>query len=111
MSDASLGALEELIILVLLSHGKTYGVEVAREYESSFGASISLPAIHVVLKRLEKKGFVKSFFGEPTAERGGRRKRYYEATNLGYELARELQDNRAKIWKKIPSPDFKFVHA
>ena len=110
MNDYSLGALEELILLVLLSEGKTYGVEVAKQYENHFNQSISLPAIHVVLKRLEKKGFVKSAFGEPTAERGGKRKRYYQATDLGYKLALELQTNRNKIWQTIPNMKLEYSH-
>jgi PadR family transcriptional regulator, regulatory protein PadR len=111
MSDHSLGVLEELILLILLSEGKTYGVEVAKAYESNYNTSISLPAIHVVLKRLEKKGFVKSAFGEPTTERGGRRKRYYEATHLGFQLARDLHESRSKVWTRIPSTSLKIVHA
>ncbi len=109
MNDYSLGALEELILLVLLSQGKTYGVEIAKQYEHHFNQSISLPAIHVVLKRLEKKGFVKSEFGEPTAERGGRRKRNYEATDLGYKLAVKLQENRNRIWSTIPKMEVKYA--
>jgi DNA-binding PadR family transcriptional regulator len=102
MNDYSLGTLEELILLVLLSEGKTYGVGVAKQYEFHFDQSISLPAIHVVLNRLEKKGFVKSSFGAPTPERGGRRKRIYEATDMGYHVARNIQEHRDRIWRMIP---------
>ncbi len=109
MGDYSLGALEELILLILLSEGKTYGVEIAKHYEHHFDQTISLPAIHVVLKRLEKKGFVKSGFGEPTAERGGRRKRMYEATDLGYKLASQLRSNREKVWELIPKSQLEYV--
>lgn len=104
--NLQLGVLEEIILLILLANENTYGVEIAKEYESQFNQSISLPAIHVVLKRLEKKSLVKSRMGEPTAERGGRRKRIYLATKEGYRIAYKLQEKRNNLWKVIP--DFSF---
>lgn len=104
--NLQLGVLEEIILLILLANENTYGVEIAKEYESQFSQSISLPAIHVVLKRLEKKNLVKSRMGEPTAERGGRRKRIYQATKEGYRIAYNLHEKRNNLWKVIP--DFSF---
>lgn len=101
-----LGTLEEMVLIILLMKTETYGVDIAKEYHDQLGQSISLPAIHVVLKRLEKKGLVKSAMGEPTAERGGRRKRIYQATNQGYEVAYTLQERRTKMWKVVPKLNF-----
>jgi len=98
-----LGKLEEIVLLILLMKEENYGVGIAKEYEANFNQSITLPTIHVVLKRLDEKGLVKSKMGEPTAERGGRRKRIYSATNNGYHLAKELQEKRSKIWSMIPN--------
>lgn len=102
-----LGTLEELILILLLAKEETYGVAIAKEYENQLGQTISLPAIHVVLKRLEKKGFVNSRMGEPTNERGGKRKRLYKATSKGYEVAEAIQLKRAAIWKSIPRLSFR----
>lgn len=101
-----LGTLEEMILIILLMKEETYGVEIAKEYKSQLDHSISIPAIHVVLKRLEKKGFVSSRLGEPTQERGGKSKRLYKATNRGYETAHAIQQKRSKIWKTIPKFGF-----
>lgn len=101
-----LGTLEEMILIILLMKEETYGVEIAKEYKSQLEQSISIPAIHVVLKRLEKKGFVTSRMGEPTQERGGKRKRLYKGTSKGYEIAHELQVKRSEIWKTIPRLNF-----
>ena len=101
--NLQLGVLEEMILIILLMKDETYGVDIAKEYESHLGQSISLPAIHVVLKRLEKKDLVQSKMGEPTAERGGRRKRLYQATNKGYEAAKNLQQKRNDMWSNVPS--------
>ncbi|MGB3465478.1 MAG: PadR family transcriptional regulator [Cyclobacteriaceae bacterium] len=104
--NLQLGVLEEIILLILLTKENTYGVEIAKEYEKQFDQNISLPAIHVVLKRLEKKSLVSSHMGEPTAERGGRRKRIYQATKEGYRVASNLQEKRNNLWKIIPNLNF-----
>lgn len=104
--NLQLGTLEEMILIILLMKEETYGVEIAKEYKHQLNQSISLPAIHVVLKRLEKKGFVTSRKGEPTPERGGKGKRYYKATQQGYHAAHELQQKRSDIWQTIPKLNF-----
>ena len=100
--NLQLGVLEEIVLLILLTNKSTHAVEIAKEYENQFEQSISLPAIHMVLKRLEQKDLVRSYMGEPTAERGGRRKRIYEASQEGYKIASNLQEKRNNLWKMIP---------
>ena len=100
--NLQLGVLEEMVLLILMANKTTYAVEIAKEYENQFNQPISLPAIHMVLKRLEQKDLVRSYMGEPTAERGGRRKRIYEASKAGYMIAANLQEKRNNLWKLIP---------
>ncbi len=107
--NLQLGVLEEIILLILLSQENTYGVEIAKAYEEQFDQTLSLPSIHVVLKRLEKKGLVKSEMGEPTSERGGRRKRMYKATQEGFRITHDLKDKRNNLWKTIPGFNFQSI--
>ncbi len=107
--NLQLGTLEEMILIILLMKEETYGVEIAKEYELQVKQSISLPAIHVVLKRLEKKGLVESKLGKPTAERGGKSKRFYKATNQGYQVTKAMQERRTDIWKMIPKMNMFFL--
>jgi DNA-binding PadR family transcriptional regulator len=44
--------------------------------------------LYPTLDRLERKGFVRSFLGEATPERGGRAKRYYVLQPKGLEAIR-----------------------
>ncbi|WP_339786547.1 MAG: PadR family transcriptional regulator [Imperialibacter sp.] len=104
--NLQLGVLEEMILILLLMKQETYGVDIAQEYEKQLGQSISLPAIHVVLKRLESKGLVSSYMGEATAERGGRSKRMYKASSKGFQVAKSLQDNRTRMWGLVPKLNF-----
>ena len=104
----TLGSLEEIVLMILLKYERCSGVDIAKYHDEALEKSISLPAIHVVLKRMEKKGWVESEFGEPTAERGGRRQRLYWATSTGRAVVKEIHEAKAKLWDSI-SPAFKYV--
>lgn len=102
-----LGNLEETVLLIVLYLDEVYGVSVAEEYKKQTGHGISIPAIHTVLRRLEDKGLLKSGMGESSPERGGRRKRLYEATAHGLNIIREIKNERMRLWSKIPVLKFK----
>ncbi len=103
----NIGTLEETVLLLVIIHqGNAYGVSIAEAYMEHTGKKISIPAIHTVLKRLEKKGFLKSSMSGATAERGGRRKRLFEITQIGYKALQKLQDSRAKLWSQAPKLSF-----
>lgn len=73
-----LGEFEQLVLLALLRLGPdAYGATVALEIEEHTARTVSISAVHTTLDRLEEKGFIRSRLGEPTAERGGKRKRHY----------------------------------
>lgn len=61
-----------MILALLRLAGPAYGVTVRREIEAWTGREVSIGAIYATLDRLEMKGYVKSQYGEPTPERGGR---------------------------------------
>jgi PadR family transcriptional regulator PadR len=98
-----LGNLEEAVLLISLYLNEVYGVSVTEEYKKQTGLEISIPAIHTVLRRLEDKGLLRSKMGEPSAERGGRRKRLYEATTYGFSIIKEIKKERIRLWSKIPA--------
>ena len=102
-----LGNLEEAVLLIALYLDEVYGVSVAEEYKKQTGHAISIPAIHTVLRRLEDKGLLKSAMGEASPERGGRRKRLYRATSHGFNMIREIRNERVRLWSKIPELKFK----
>ncbi len=104
-----IGSLEEIVLMILLRHEKMNSVAIAQEYHAALKKNISIPAIHVVLKRMEQKGWVKSEFGEPTAERGGRRKRLYRATNAAYQVVHELNNVKAALWSGVTKPSVQYV--
>lgn len=98
----SLGALEELILLLVLREKESYGAELVKLYIEHMKKEITLPAVVMVLKRLEKKGMLQSQVGAPSPERGGRRKVLYTATQLGYRTAEEAMKAKNSIWNMVP---------
>jgi PadR family transcriptional regulator PadR len=84
-----LGEFEQLVLLALLRLGPdTYGAAVSLEIEAQTGRSVSVSAVHTTLDRLEDKGFIRSRLGEPTPQRGGKRKRHYEVLPAGVRTLR-----------------------
>lgn len=79
-----LGEFEQLILLALLRLGPdAYGATVRREIEARAGREVAISAVYTTLERLERKGYVRSRVGDPTAERGGRRRRHFELLPSG----------------------------
>ena len=79
-----LGELEQVVLLAILRVGEdAYGVPVAAEIERQTGRELTLATIYKTLSRLEHKGLRVAREGEPTAQRGGRRKRYYQLSPAG----------------------------
>lgn len=79
-----LGEFEHIVVLALMRLGdRAYGVTVRQEIAARIGRDVSVGAIYATLDRLEAKGYVTSRLGEPTAERGGRSKRFFRVTAKG----------------------------
>ena len=103
----SLGEFEELVLLMVASlHNEAYGVAVLENLEEKLKKKLNISAVHVALKRMEDKGFVKSRYGGITEERGGRRKKFYVITALGKRMLDEQFALRTSIYKQIPKISF-----
>ena len=107
MKRTNLGEFEELVLLtVSVLFQQAYGISIKEEIEKQTGRNISISAIHSVLNRLERKGFVVSHMGGTTQERGGRRKRFFKVTSSGQQALLEVRTIREKLWKLIPDISF-----
>jgi DNA-binding PadR family transcriptional regulator len=96
MSDW-LGEFEQLVLFAVLQLDReAYGVTVRGAIEERTGRRTSAGAVYTTLERLEARGLIASWWGEPTRERGGKRKRYYRVEPAGREsLSRSWQALRA----------------
>ncbi|MBA4145768.1 MAG: PadR family transcriptional regulator [Azospira oryzae] len=104
MKRITLGEFEELVLLITASlEGDAYGVTITQEIEKQSGRSVGFNTVHTTLQRLEEKGFIVSEMGGASAERGGRRKRYFTLTAMGIKAIRQVRELREKIWKVLPA--------
>jgi PadR family transcriptional regulator len=91
-----LGEFEQLVLFAVLQLDDAYGMAVRQEIERRTSRQVSAGAVYTTLDRLEGRGLVTSFWGEPTPERGGKRKRHYRLKPAGREaLNRSWQAIRA----------------
>lgn len=91
--------LEELIMLSILNLQKdAYLIAITDHLSRLVGRKISLTSAHLPLSRLEKKGLIESEYGEATAVRGGRRKKIYKVTKMGFEELNEYKRITDKLW-------------
>lgn len=105
--EYQLGEFEELVLLtVAAQHDQAYGVSIHEFLTDRTGKKLNISAIHVALKRLEKKDYVTSRFGGITESRGGRRKKYYVVTALGKKVLDANQQLRSTIYQQIPPISF-----
>lgn len=103
MKRTSLGEFEEIVLLITASlENEAYGVTITQEIEKQTERSVGFNTVHTTLQRLEEKGLITSKMGGATAERGGRRKRYFSITALGSRTLRELKELRERLWKELP---------
>src|SRR6267154_6869901 len=95
-----IGEFEELVLLSVASlNDRAYGTSIKGLIEERADRTISIGALHSTITRLEEKGYLKSWLGEPTQERGGRRKRYFEITHLGKVNLHHVKNMRDELWK------------
>ena len=84
-----LGEFEQLLLFAVVRLGdEAYGARIRAAIEQRTGRTVSPGAIYTALDRLEQRGLVTSSLGDPTPQRGGKRKRYYKVEPLGAELLR-----------------------
>ena len=75
----TLGDFETLLLLALVRLKQhAYGATIHREIEARTGRSVAIGAVYTGLARMQKSGYVTATIGDPTPERGGRRKKFYQ---------------------------------
>jgi len=92
-----LGEFEQLLLMALLHDEEAYGARIRGVIESRTGRTVSPGAIYTALDRLERRGLVSSSLGEPTSQRGGKRKRHYRLEPAGAALLERSRDALARM--------------
>ncbi|HEU4628699.1 MAG TPA: helix-turn-helix transcriptional regulator [Gemmatimonadaceae bacterium] len=102
MSYQTLGEFEQVVLLAILRLGPdVYGVPIMDEIERRTGRAVARAAVYVTLRRLEQKGLIASWMGEPTPERGGKARRYVRIEPEGIRLLRESRRVLDQMWSGL----------
>ena len=71
--------------------------------EELLGKSVSVGAVYVPLDRLAERGYLETHYGDPTPERGGRRKKYFKLTPKGINILGETKALNDALWENVPN--------
>ena len=94
---------EEMVLLIIWRLGENaYGVPIRDEIIKISNKYWSIGAIHDVLDRLTRNGYVSKRTGDSMKERGGRRKKLYKITGKGFEALNELNRAHETFWEGLP---------
>ncbi len=98
-----LGEFEYLVLLALARLGEdAYGVTIRDTLVERTGRAPSFGAVYSTLRRLEDKGYVRSYLGDPEAVRGGRAKKFILLTSQGLAALRDSHTAFARMAEGVP---------
>ena len=99
---------EELVLLTIWKmREEPYGINIRKYIMKMTRKYWSVGSIYVPLDRLENKGYLTSQLANPTSERGGKSKRYYELTKEGVKQLQEIKKVYQAFWKDLPDLSYK----
>jgi PadR family transcriptional regulator PadR len=97
-----LGEFEYLLLSAAVRLGEeAYGAAIGVDIETSTGRPCSIGALYTTLDRLEAKGLLKTWMGDPTPQRGGRPKRMVRVTAKGVKAAMAFYEAIARASRGV----------
>lgn len=97
-----LGEFEQFVLLALIRLGRdAYGMMVRRELESTARRRVTIGSVYGTLERLEEKGYVTSWHGEPEAVRGGRSRRFFRIEPEGERALADARAMMERMWDGV----------
>ena len=93
---------EEMILLAVWKlEGNAYGVSIRDKIHELTGKLYTYGTLYKILEQIVQRGYVLKIEGEPTNERGGRRKLYYKLTVRGIEALKNSYSIQQSLWLDI----------
>lgn len=89
---------DQILMTVWKFQGDAYGVNIYEHLEKMLASKISVGVVYITLDRLTKRGFLRTYKGEPTAVRGGMRKKYFKITQKGVDALADSKLVHDRIW-------------
>lgn len=92
---------EFLLLAVWRLKENAYGVTIRNQIKQATGKTWAYGALFVMLRRLEKKGYLSSHFADPTSQRGGKSKRIFRLSSEGIKALKEVRKAQESVWSGI----------
>ena len=71
------------------------------ELSAQAGREATVSSIYITLTRLEAKGMVRSWMGEPTQVRGGKARRFFQVEARGLAALNQARDRLLAMWEGV----------
>jgi len=99
MSRSTLGEFEHQVLLTILRLGReAYSVQIVNELEDRTGRDAATSAVYVALRRLEKKGLLRSRLESPEESGAPYPRRYFSLTEAALEPLRDARRSLMGLW-------------
>ena len=100
MGKDVLGEFELMVLLAAMRLGEdaAYALAITDDIEARSGRAVRRSAVHTTLKRLERKGFISTWLGDPRPERGGKARRHVGIEPLGAQAIHESRTALENMW-------------
>lgn len=93
---------EYVLLAVWRLKDNAYSISILDQVSEVTGYKWQIGAIYVPLEKLRKKGYLRKYRGEPSAQRGGRSKWLYALTDAGIKALKEIRDVQDTVWAGVP---------
>jgi len=92
---------EFLLLSIWRLKENAYGVTIRAQLKEVTGKTWAYGALFVMLSRMEKKGYLTSYFTEPMPHRGGKSKRVFQLSKIGIQVLEEAREVHRSVWSGI----------
>jgi PadR family transcriptional regulator PadR len=92
---------EQILLAVSSLEDAAYLVRIRSDLSTILRKKLSIGAVHIPLRRLERAGYIEAAFGETTAVRGGRRKKIYRLTPKAISVLHESKRVQDFMWARF----------
>jgi DNA-binding PadR family transcriptional regulator len=101
----SLGDLQHMAMLAVARLGKdAYGAAIRSELRDVGQREVTVPTVYVTLVRLEEQGLVESADVQVEGSRGGRPRRVFRLTPMGWESLEAARVSMSRMWEGVVRP-------
>jgi len=90
---------EEILLMAIWKlKENAYGVKIRKKVSEMTKQNITYGTLYSSLDQLVRKGLVTKSIGDPTPERGGRRKIFYQISPQGIKSMKESKKLHESLW-------------